>query len=77
MKRATIIIDECENISLISIHTLCEEGDKITEISRIETIISIHTLCEEGDGQNVSETVHDKISIHTLCEEGDYRRKKI
>ena len=36
--------------NLISIHTLCEEGDynPIHNYDRDE-LISIHTLCEEGD----------------------------
>ena len=36
--------------TLISIHTLCEEGDGALEIlTSSECPISIHTLCEEGD----------------------------
>ena len=35
---------------MISIHTLCEEGDDDEKMLTIEyNGISIHTLCEEGD----------------------------
>ena len=34
----------------ISIHTLCEEGDRISKFTPLIPMISIHTLCEEGDG---------------------------
>ena len=58
---------------LISIHTLCEEGDALNTVeSYTGADISIHTLCEEGD---IKVKVHKffctSISIHTLCEEGD------
>ena len=34
---------------MISIHTLCEEGDEILFTTNVTGLISIHTLCEEGD----------------------------
>ena len=35
---------------VISIHTLCEEGDALNTVeSYTGADISIHTLCEEGD----------------------------
>ena len=50
VKRATGYVYNNITGSLISIHTLCEEGDQLA-ISVILSLISIsiHTLCEEGD----------------------------
>ena len=56
----------------ISIHALCEEGDRPAG-GRVHCGggISIHALCEEGDAKDVSPFLHPLISIHALCEEGD------
>ena len=58
----------------ISIHALCEEGDRPAG-GRVHCGggISIHALCEEGDAKDVSPFLHPLISIHALCEEGDRR----
>ena len=50
VKRATFWFFSFFNIIIISIHTLCEEGDdtRLKTVGRYSTI-SIHTLCEEGD----------------------------
>ena len=59
-------------MQMISIHTLCEEGDDLYDwFSVIPNRISIHTLCEEGDEGKHFYCLTGEISIHTLCEEGD------
>ena len=55
----------------ISIHALCEEGDKVPKRYVSRSGISIHALCEEGDGRDRHENPQNAISIHALCEEGD------
>ena len=50
MKRVTYATNAEYGSVLISIHTLCEEGDPIIDWSDEDVWISIHTLCEEGDG---------------------------
>ena len=50
MKRVTLITKWKTEVSNISIHTLCEEGDiKMKKTLVFNGYISIHTLCEEGD----------------------------
>ena len=72
MKRATNPLHNYDKEELISIHTLCEEGDLVKKIAEISRIISIHTLCEEGDLCGYATDFENVvISIHTLCEEGD------
>ena len=46
------------NHTSISIHALCEEGDKKAGGRVDQSRISIHALCEEGDSKN-----RDEISI--------------
>ena len=58
----------------ISIHALCEEGDKSMYKVACSRKISIHALCEEGDSGDQSACDADVISIHALCEEGDQQR---
>ena len=58
----------------ISIHALCEEGDRLSlSVMTRFYAISIHALCEEGDTSAVSEALSPciRISIHALREEGD------
>ena len=76
VKRVTSYSVPCTLKALISIHTLCEEGD-IQEAKKSGiTDISIHTLCEEGDvNTSLCGYVSDFISIHTLCEEGDISKR--
>ena len=38
----------------ISIHALCEEGDRSKGSERMKQFISIHALCEEGDSATAS-----------------------
>ena len=45
----TIGVKIIQEIEIISIHTLCEEGDVKNIKVQNEQKISIHTLCEEGD----------------------------
>ena len=71
MKRATLIVLTVKELSNISIHTLCEEGDDVEKFKQILQGISIHTLCEEGDKDIDDFNKNVSISIHTLCEEGD------
>ena len=48
-RRATRrVIDLCD-VTIISIHALCEEGDRRCRPMKMALIISIHALCEEGD----------------------------
>ena len=49
VKRATNRNRNTTQQILISIHTLCEEGDSIVLTVKEDINISIHTLCEEGD----------------------------
>ena len=72
-RRATPSSSASFLMSIISIHALCEEGDRILwkNFKRFMGI-SIHALCEEGDvSQNHNNTWSKSISIHALCEEGD------
>ena len=58
---------------MISIHALCEEGDKTRNPNIFPKKISIHALCEEGDLHLLPVPRGLRISIHALCEEGDAR----
>ena len=50
VKRATRLPSMPYLDNIISIHTLCEEGDSISCANiHLNAGISIHTLCEEGD----------------------------
>ena len=49
VKRATKLVAGGKLKKYISIHTLCEEGDYLTNLFLKNNYISIHTLCEEGD----------------------------
>ena len=50
VKRVTLILRVRSTLKIISIHTLCEEGDGKRFLRRYKLmLISIHTLCEEGD----------------------------
>ena len=50
VKRATYNFNSNKERYIISIHTLCEEGDAWLVTKKLEeNPISIHTLCEEGD----------------------------
>ena len=61
----------------ISIHALCEEGDRVVLIINQFVIISIHALCEEGDPRPQRLRGHQRaISIHALCEEGDAQNRQ-
>ena len=65
--------DDCGLRSLpISIHALCEEGDRWYRRAKHDKQISIHALCEEGDVVGISVSSNQGISIHALCEEGDH-----
>ena len=56
----------------ISIHALCEEGDRGISCRLVHLFpISIHALCEEGDLPGRAYGLIYNISIHALCEEGD------
>ena len=57
---------------LISICTLCEEGDMAQKLGELIDEISIHALREEGDLKRCNNfPVVNQISIHALREEGD------
>ena len=73
MKRATQFGVQLPFGGVISIHTLCEEGDAfVFSFFCGGCFISIHTLCEEGDcNVDLISEGFGRISIHTLCEEGD------
>ena len=56
----------------ISIHTLCEEGDKLVSISwilasKFQSTPSVKRVTKDNN-YTICGTL---ISIHTLCEEGD------
>ena len=48
-RRATLIDESEVPVEVISIHALCEEGDRCDGRSVRGSQISIHALCEEGD----------------------------
>ena len=76
-RRATILAKKVFAPQIISIHALCEEGDRKSRWPRpTAKTISIHALCEEGDPGRSGCNGDIKISIHALCEEGDYRLAK-
>ena len=61
---------------MISIHTLCEEGDKL------QTSATMNLLKFQSTPSVKRVTIHHNltsvdapISIHTLCEEGDMIKK--
>ena len=56
---------------VISIHTLRMEGDRLTELEKVNHNISIHTLRMEGDEFFANISTAKGISIHTLRMEGD------
>ena len=56
---------------LISICTLCEEGDMAQKLGELIDKISIHALREEGDSRRCRCCRSRPISIHALREEGD------
>ena len=64
-------LSPCKPVRVISIHALCEEGDRVVAGARLGLDISIHALCEEGDFFNRNFRPLLQISIHALCEEGD------
>ena len=66
----------CDQLSLISIHALREEGDRGVDHLHCILQISIHALREEGDPTLSSSWIKEgTISIHALREEGDTARK--
>ena len=71
VKRETMLAKFSLNCHLISIHSLCEEGDVLSVSLWIARCISIHSLCEEGDYWRLSCQRSTLYSIHSLCEEGD------
>ena len=74
-RRATRLRQPERHEQVISIHALCEEGDKSVRCFSQELRISIHALCEEGDtGDVAANEQRRQISIHALCEEGDLHR---
>ena len=46
-----MIIDDLIKSAMISIHALCEEGDRLKLAWKLFYAISIHALCEEGDAR--------------------------
>ena len=70
-RRATVYRRVIYVLVSISIHALCEEGDRDELDSFVELVISIHALCEEGDSTDYIIPHKRVISIHALCEEGD------
>ena len=59
-------------MKLVSIRTLCGEGDPAAAADGLRHPISIHALREEGDRAALPDiTARVKISIHALREEGD------
>ena len=76
-RRATPSSSASFLMSIISIHALCEEGDRVVLIINQFVIISIHALCEEGDPRPQRLRGHQRaISIHALCEEGDAQNRQ-
>ena len=72
MKRATIIIFRKKNFLLISIHTLCEEGDNFRDVQSVGKLyFNPHPLWRGWPRHTDSVRRQGSISIHTLCEEGD------
>ena len=63
--------DRVAKLQAISIHALCEEGDRRRWRPAAGSRISIHALCEEGDLPPHLQALRPGISIHALCEEGD------
>ena len=70
-RRATTTHSSRCSRTTISIHALCEEGDKGVCVVDALLEISIHALCEEGDSKATQKASDEAISIHALCEEGD------
>lgn len=60
---------------LISICTLCGEGDLDTEKTGVVVTIFIYALREEGDVQSRLAGGCTVISIHALREEGDSKNR--
>ena len=61
---------------LISIHTLCEEGDTLKQQVNIQRQQFQSTPSVKRVTDKVGETLYNNvISIHTLCEEGDNRNR--
>ena len=52
-RRATLNLCQQYHEASISIHALCEEGDKVSAAGHGKIQISIHALCEEGDHQRI------------------------
>ena len=72
VKRATNKEDVELDIPIISIHTLCEEGDINIKITFFTfNYFNPHPLWRGRPGKEKSSKKEEKISIHTLCEEGD------
>ena len=67
-----LLVFEQAGLFVISIHALCEEGDRCPGRALLFLRkISIHALREEGDPRGVGRIPHETISIHALREEGD------
>ena len=73
MKRATLTTADIQFCDYISIHTLCEEGDRpniaiICYNFKFQSTPSVKRATFTNAKDYVSA---NEISIHTLCEEGD------
>ena len=71
MWRETSEISERVKLTLISIHSLRVEGDKMADWQGDPIKISIHSLRVEGDQKKRETTWRSSISIHSLRVEGD------
>ena len=72
MKRATYSLPVAMLRGIISIHTLCEEGDMYKAV-KIAALMDFnpHPLWRGRRCKSYSDCLTVNISIHTLCEEGD------
>ena len=62
-------------ITLISIHALLAESDRLGLLGWLRTLISIHALLAESDARRASRQQPAGISIHALLAESDFSPK--
>ena len=72
-RRATSLGVHKHAVPVISIHALCEEGDRITSLMGYAFLIFLSTPSARRATFKVFDKIHHGvISIHALCEEGDF-----
>ena len=78
VKRVTLVSHFYVGTFLISIHTLCEEGDSRSWVKySTESNFNPHPLWRGWRCKSYSDCLTVNISIHTLCEEGDPRQRPL